>query len=334
MKRGTRANWPLRLVIGVFLLSIVVYFLARESFAAAEEGFVDRAITCLLEVCVAAWFFVLGASIGSFLNVVVYRLPRGETLLGQSYCPKCKSSIAFRDNVPVFGWLLLRGRCRRCELPISARYPTVEALTGLVFLQLAACELFAAGINLPIRPPELPRGITAFMTQPDLDLVAIYAYHACLCSVLIVVGLIQIDRQPVPRSLVACGALVAIFTPLVWPSVQPVGWQGTVESWPPSLPWQDRLATSLAGGIFGTMAGLVFTFLLGEGRQSASLALGLIGLFLGWQATIGVILLAALPWAVMRWPARSRTHNTCSVAILLAATLVQISAWRFLVVSP
>jgi leader peptidase (prepilin peptidase)/N-methyltransferase len=77
---------------------------------------------------------VLGALIGSFLNVVIYRLPRGESLVHpRSSCPGCGAQIAPYDNLPVLSWLLLRGRCRRCGERISPRYPLVELLTALVF---------------------------------------------------------------------------------------------------------------------------------------------------------------------------------------------------------
>src|SRR3954463_5387434 len=80
------------------------------------------------------FLFVFGACIGSFLNVVVWRLPRGESLVTPpSHCPKCNTKLAWRDNVPVFGWLFLRGRCRYCREPISARYPIIEFLTGAIF---------------------------------------------------------------------------------------------------------------------------------------------------------------------------------------------------------
>ncbi|MDF0553225.1 A24 family peptidase [Kamptonema sp. UHCC 0994] len=79
--------------------------------------------------------FVLGASIGSFLNVVVYRLPAKLSVLWPpSRCPQCLHQLRLSENVPVFGWLWLRGRCKHCRSPISARYPIVEAAAGLMFL--------------------------------------------------------------------------------------------------------------------------------------------------------------------------------------------------------
>ena len=90
----------------------------------------------MTEMPVAFWAVfagLVGASVGSFLNVVAHRLPRGISLSHPpSACPRCGSRIRARHNLPVLGWLLLRGRCYDCHLPISARYPLVEGATGLL----------------------------------------------------------------------------------------------------------------------------------------------------------------------------------------------------------
>jgi leader peptidase (prepilin peptidase)/N-methyltransferase len=85
---------------------------------------------------VGAWVALLGGVVGSFLNVVIARLPAGESVVHpRSRCPRCRRPIAWYDNLPVLSWLLLRGRCRGCGLPISARYPLVElALAGAALL--------------------------------------------------------------------------------------------------------------------------------------------------------------------------------------------------------
>ncbi|GMW02340.1 MAG: prepilin peptidase [Candidatus Hydrogenedentota bacterium] len=78
--------------------------------------------------------FVLGCMVGSFLNVCVYRLPRGLSVVKpRSRCPKCESSIVWYDNIPVLSWLVLGAKCRNCKNPISWQYPLVEAITGLLF---------------------------------------------------------------------------------------------------------------------------------------------------------------------------------------------------------
>lgn len=81
--------------------------------------------------------FLVGLSVGSFLNVVIHRLPRGGSILfPPSHCPHCKHPLAAADLVPLVSWLFLRGRCRYCQAPIHWRYPLVEAVTGLAFLGL------------------------------------------------------------------------------------------------------------------------------------------------------------------------------------------------------
>jgi leader peptidase (prepilin peptidase)/N-methyltransferase len=82
---------------------------------------------------------VLGLLIGSFLNVVIHRVPAGESIVKpRSRCPNCGTELANRDNIPVISWLVLRGKCRTCAHPISVRYPIVEGLTGLLFAAEAA----------------------------------------------------------------------------------------------------------------------------------------------------------------------------------------------------
>jgi leader peptidase (prepilin peptidase)/N-methyltransferase len=83
---------------------------------------------------VIAFLFLLGACVGSFLNVVAWRLPRGKSIFWPpSACPQCGHRLAWYDNVPIFGWLMLLGRCRYCKAPVSPRYPLVELTTAVLF---------------------------------------------------------------------------------------------------------------------------------------------------------------------------------------------------------
>lgn len=85
----------------------------------------------------AGLFFILGACLGSFANVVIYRLPAGESVVSPgSRCPQCQNPIRWFDNVPVLAWIWLRGRCRKCETAIPFRYPLVEFLTGFLFVSV------------------------------------------------------------------------------------------------------------------------------------------------------------------------------------------------------
>jgi leader peptidase (prepilin peptidase)/N-methyltransferase len=82
----------------------------------------------------AALLLVVGSCVGSFLNVCLYRIPLGLSLLRpRSRCPHCRTAIALRDNVPVLGWMILRGRCRYCRSAISPRYPIIELMVGILF---------------------------------------------------------------------------------------------------------------------------------------------------------------------------------------------------------
>jgi leader peptidase (prepilin peptidase)/N-methyltransferase len=125
---------------------------------------------------------VMGAVLGSFLNVVAYRLPRGESLSRpRSRCPGCLTPVRPYDNVPVLSWLLLRGRCRACREPISARYPLVEAGTGL----LCALVVLAKG--------------------PEEDALL----GLVLVLLLVPITLIDLDHRIIPNRLVLIGAVAA-----------------------------------------------------------------------------------------------------------------------------
>src|SRR5436853_1187475 len=97
---------------------------------------------------VVAVSVIVGLVVGSFLNVVVHRVPRGESIVTpRSRCPGCETQISPRDNIPVVSWLVLRGRCRHCRQPISARYPLLELGTAVLFGAVAA--RFGADAALP-----------------------------------------------------------------------------------------------------------------------------------------------------------------------------------------
>jgi leader peptidase (prepilin peptidase)/N-methyltransferase len=107
----------------------------------------------------------VGAVIGSFLNVVIHRLPRDESLVSPpSRCPQCETPVKPYDNVPVVSWLVLRGRCRHCGAPISPRYPVVELLTALVFAAVVLVRGFDDDLVL-----ELPF-VAALIALAGIDL--------------------------------------------------------------------------------------------------------------------------------------------------------------------
>lgn len=122
--------------------------------------------------------FVFGIVIGSFLNVCIYRIPKKETVVSErSHCMKCGYQLAWYDMVPVFSWLCLRGKCRKCKEPISPQYPIVEAVNGVLYVvvflvnglnieSMIYCMLSSALIVLSVidwRTYEIPLGINLFI---------------------------------------------------------------------------------------------------------------------------------------------------------------------------
>lgn len=92
-------------------------------------------ISAIANLTIYLFVFILGAAVGSFLNVVIYRLPAGISLVSPpSRCPRCKHQLGITENVPIFGWIWLKGKCRWCRSPISGRYPLIELATALIFM--------------------------------------------------------------------------------------------------------------------------------------------------------------------------------------------------------
>jgi leader peptidase (prepilin peptidase) / N-methyltransferase len=111
--------------------------------------------------------FVLGATIGSFLNVVIVRLPAGMSVVRpRSHCPRCGDMIPGWLNVPILSWIILRGRCRKCRLPISIRYPVVELLTAVLFL----AALVTFGLSLATIAAMLLSAGLVVITFIDIDI--------------------------------------------------------------------------------------------------------------------------------------------------------------------
>jgi leader peptidase (prepilin peptidase)/N-methyltransferase len=120
---------------------------------------------------ILAFAFAIGACIGSFLNVVIYRLPIGISLHNpkRSFCPLCKAQIPLWYNLPLLGWLILRGKCANCKAPISVRYPIVELLTGLLFVAVTLHCFLVAGNPYLIVPYWILLSLFVAGTYIDLD---------------------------------------------------------------------------------------------------------------------------------------------------------------------
>jgi leader peptidase (prepilin peptidase)/N-methyltransferase len=139
-------------------------------------------------VMVLVFAGLLGLAIGSFLNVVIYRVPAGKSLTPDSACPKCGTAIRKRDNIPVLSWLMLRGRCRGCAQPISARYPLVEAFTAAAFILVSA----------RFGPALVDAATAADAVAGALELVAFLG----LTAVSIALAMIDLDTKTLPNVIV------------------------------------------------------------------------------------------------------------------------------------
>jgi len=160
------------------------------------------------------FFFMLGSCVGSFLNVVVWRLPRDESLISPgSHCPKCNTPLAWYDNLPVIGWIKLAGKCRHCGQPISMRYPTIEAVTGLLFvfyyvmffiLQHGPCAIAPEMVFDESRNMFHARPLSILEDWP------IFGLYLFLVSCLLAASLIDAELFIIPVGIPWLAALVGI----------------------------------------------------------------------------------------------------------------------------
>ena len=258
--------------------------------------------------------FVLGAMIGSFLNVCVARLPFEKSILwpSGSRCGRCFQPIRARDNIPILSWWLLRGRCRSCGQPFSISYSLVELFTACAFAGLFYLEIGRNVLDLPfLREPqvqwELEWGIVPWQAW------VVFGWHATLVSFLLITSLCDLQYLEVPLGVTVCGTLVGLVgaTFLAWPfrrsipsrrplvaAIQPGLYPWPVwpprqlPAWLPQCSWQLGLATGLAGALAGMIVLRAVRFLFGLGRGKEGLGIGdadvmmMAGSFIGWQPTL------------------------------------------------
>lgn len=216
--------------------------------------------------------FVAGCLAGSFLNVVVHRVPLRETVIfGRSRCPACGATIRPRDNVPVLGWIALGGRCRDCRASISPWYPLVEAACGGLVAVVTAAEL-AAG--------DRPVVMTTALVGRAVLVLTLVAWALLAGRGHLVSGLTAGSASFAALLAAAC---VPGLAPL------PVGCASGMNSagWPP------RVLASVVGCGAGWLAGLA-------GGGPTGSACGLVGAALGWQAALAAAVAAGVARAAWR----------------------------------
>jgi leader peptidase (prepilin peptidase)/N-methyltransferase len=218
----------------------------------------------------------LGLVIGSFLNVVIYRLPREGLAVSKparSFCPSCHNQIPWFDNIPVISWLLLRGHCRYCKSPISLRYPLVELLCGLLSFFIFNAE----GVSFRY----------------------LFNFYFAMC--LTAIAFIDLEFMVIPDILVRPTYLVGLISAVVTPHPSLPGY--TLWDYLIKAEWNERLV-SLAGAALAFLVGFLSLYLLsmtykllkghrGLGEGDPPL-LGLIALFLGLPSILPVLLLSSV----------------------------------------
>jgi leader peptidase (prepilin peptidase)/N-methyltransferase len=219
----------------------------------------------------------IGALIGSFLNVVIHRVPREESIVfPNSRCPACGTAIRPYDNIPILSYLFLRGRCRACGVSISPRYPAIEALTALLF----GLVFLHDGLTLAL----------------PFDLVFVAA----------LVSLVFIDAEHMilPDVITLPGFVFALVARALVPNVYGLAFlsEGLLEGWPV---W----AVSIAGALFGAAVGGGSLWLMGwlwerlRGVEAMGLGdvkmLFMVGAYLGWPLTILTIFLGVVGGSIV-----------------------------------
>jgi leader peptidase (prepilin peptidase)/N-methyltransferase len=212
----------------------------------------------------------LGLLVGSFLNVVVHRVPAGRSVVHpRSACPSCAHPIRSRDNVPIVSWVLLGGRCRDCSAAVPVRYPAVEAATGLLFAALGVAY-GPAGV-LPALLYVAAVGVALALIDLDVhrlpDAIVLPSYP--VVAVLLAAGGLATADRPVSRALLSTGVWLTVYASLWWVTrgrgmglgdVKLSGLLGLLLGW---LGWGPSVAGLLGGFVVGSAVGVV---LLASGR--------------------------------------------------------------------
>jgi Type II secretory pathway, prepilin signal peptidase PulO and related peptidases len=289
------------------------------------------------------WLGAVGATVGSFLNVVIYRLPRGESLVSPpSHCPKCDHKIRMYHNIPIFGWFFLGGRCRDCKQPISFRYPLIESISCIMVMAFSA--LLMPVEQVFVRPTVVTQEIIAIFEVPlVLGQIAILPmtfaqviiriiWLSVLHLFLLAIGMIDFDEQKLKIRGIFLFLLPFVIFAMFFGHIFPVSWfsvwpfEGLLASFSPQrVP--DFLATPFFDMLFGVGSAILLGFLVTKIIRIDRVPLWLaattaVGMFLGWQLAFAVVLLTLLLHVTIVFV----TRRSCAILALCAATFF-VNIW-------
>lgn len=224
-----------------------------------------ESVTCLPDLIAYIFVFIFGGLVGSFLNVVIHRVPREESVVfPNSRCPKCETAIKPYDNLPIVSWLILGGKCRACKAPISARYPAVELLHALLWVLV----FWQVGFT-----PFLPVGLI-------------------FVSVITALMFIDAEHMILPNVITYPFFVFAIAVRIIFPIAFGPQYFSDMYHWPATaMSGYPVWLVSLASGLLGALAGGGSLWLVGEAwkrlRGVDAMGLGDVKMMLGFGAILG-----------------------------------------------
>ena len=318
----------------------------NKIFKVDESPVEEKVAETIAEGMTVLWFFFLGASVGSFVNVVAYRWPRGISIsMGKSSCPHCKQLIAWYDNVPVLSWLQLTGACRKCGKTIPSRYIVVELTMGTVFLSFFYLDLIGGGAIGHSRYEFAFASLFWVLLFNKQILLFTFLFHCALMAFLMTMVLVRVEGQKISPRLVLLGMLFGFWALLYMPDLQPFSVEGiSAKRWgewwgaDKARPILTNAYEAVYGVVVGTLMGILLAQTRGaRGKEpahqtGAPAMLASIGLALGWQATFAIAVVSSLLMFVGRIVGlvSKSVGSLPLVGYIFIATFAQIAAWKWL----
>ena len=226
------------------------------------------------ELLVGAWLFVIGAVIGSFANVCIYRIPWQKSVIWPaSHCSSCLNPVSAFDNIPILSWLILGGRCRRCGSAIAGRYALIEFLVAALFVAVFLTDV-------------VYRSGSLYGPEPYYRM----AFHQTFVVLLVIATFIDYDLQIIPDEITVSGMVIGLLGGMLMPWIRPEP--------AAAITWLGGLKVGLVGLLAG--AGLTqsfrWVFSKAIGREAMGFGdvtlMGMIGAYLGWEAAVLAFFLA------------------------------------------